>query len=176
MAHLILPNIFLVGPMAAGKSTIGRLLARELNREFYDTDQYIEQTTGVSLAWIYDVEGDEGFKKREEKIIRDLTKKEQIVLATGGGSVLSAASRQSLRHQGYVIHLQVSLEEQILRTLRDKNRPQIQTSDRKGALEAFYAAREPLYQEVADWSILTDSGPSSRIVQEIQKHLQERFL
>ena len=175
MTKLPTPNIFLVGPMAAGKSTIGKMLARELQRDFYDSDQQIEEKTGVSLAWIYDVEGEAGFREREEAMIDELTQKPGIVLATGGGSILCLGSRQLLRSRGYVIHLQVTLEEQILRTLRDKHRPLIQTSDRRGALERLYAEREPLYHEVSDRSIVTDSGPSLRIVQEICQHLKDRF-
>ena len=175
MSTLGIPNVFLVGPMAAGKSTIGRLLAKELHRKFYDTDHEIEHITGVNVAWIFDLEGEAGFRKREEMVIEQLTQIPDIVLATGGGSILSAASRQLLRSRGHVIHLQVSLEEQVLRTLRDKHRPLIQTSDRRGALERLYSEREPLYHEVADWSILTDSGPSSRIVQDIDEHLRSRF-
>lgn len=170
-----MPNIFLVGPMAAGKSTIGRILARELGREFYDSDQQIEKKTGVALTWIFDVEGEAGFRRREEMMIDELTQKPNIVLATGGGSILSSASRKILRSRGYVIYLQVTLEEQILRTLKDKHRPLIQTSDRRGALEKLYAEREPLYHDVSDWRIVTDSGPSLRIVQEIYQHLKERF-
>lgn len=161
--------------MAAGKSTIGRMLATELHRPFYDSDHELEHNTGVRVAWIYDLEGEEGFRKREEIIIDKITKLSNIVLATGGASILSLMSRQALRTHGYVIHLQVSLAEQIQRTLRDKHRPLIQTKDRRSALERLYAEREPLYHEVADWSILTDSGPSARIVQEIIAHLHERF-
>ena len=162
-----LPNIFLVGPLAAGKSTIGRLLAKALKCQFYDTDQEIERATGVSIAWIFDLEGELGFAKREEAVVDELSQIPNIVLATGGGSLLSARSRQILGARGYVIHLQ--------RTLRDKHRPLIQTSDRRGALEKLYAEREPLYHEVADWSILTDSGPSARIVHDICEHLHARF-
>lgn len=176
MSKLPIPNIYLVGPMAAGKSTIGRLLAKELKRNFYDSDQVIEHATGVSIAWIFDVEGEEGFCKREEAVIEQLTQLHNVVLATGGGSILSAKSRQLLCSHGYVIHLQVSLSEQIQRTLRDKHRPEIQTSDRRGALERLYALREPFYREIADWTILTDSGPSSRIVHEIYQHLSSKFL
>lgn len=175
MIKPIIPNIFLVGPLAAGKSTIGRLLAKALKCQFYDTDQEIERTTGVSLAWIFDLEGELGFHKREEAIVDQLSQIPNIVLATGGGSLLSARSRQILAARGYVIHLQVSLQEQVQRTLRDKHRPLIQTSDRRGALEKLYAEREPLYHEVADWSILTDSGPSARIVHDICEHLAQRF-
>ncbi len=170
-----IPSIFLVGPLAAGKSTIGRLLARELNRQFYDTDQELEHATGASIAWIFDLEGELGFRKREETMIDQLSQIPNIILATGGGSLLSPYARQILRSRGHVIHLQVSLQEQVQRTLRDKHRPLIQTNDRRGALEKLYAEREPLYHEVSDWSILTDSGPSARIVSDIYAYLLEQF-
>jgi shikimate kinase len=171
-----LPNIFLVGPLAAGKSTIGRLLAKALKCQFYDTDHEIERVTGVSLAWIFDVEGEAGFHKREEAIVDQLSQISHIVLATGGGSLLSPRSRAILAARGYVIHLQVSLQEQVQRTLRDKHRPLIQTSDRRGALEKLYAEREPLYREVSDWSILTDTSSSARVVHDIYEHLRSHFV
>lgn len=171
----VLPNIYLVGQMAAGKSTIGKLLARELSRPFYDSDQEIEAQTGVGVAWIFDIEGEEGFRRREEAMIDELTKIDNIVLATGGGTILSEKCCRILRDRGFVIYLKVSLEEQVARTVRDKHRPQIQTSDRRGALEELYAEREPIYQAVADWTCLTDSGPGSRIVHEIYQYLAARF-
>lgn len=169
------PNIYLIGPMAAGKSTIGKLLARELARPFYDSDQEIEAMTGVSVAWIFDVEGEDGFNKREESMVEELTQIEQIVLATGGGTILSPKCRKVLRSTGYIVYLSVSLEEQVNRTLRDKHRPLIQTKDRKAALEKLYAEREPLYKELANWSCQTDSGPGTKIVQEIYEHLKTQF-
>lgn len=169
------PNIYLIGPMAAGKSTIGKLLARELARPFYDSDQEIEAQTGVSVAWIFDVEGEEGFNKREETMVEELTQIKQIVLATGGGTILSPKCRKLLQSTGYIVYLSVSLEEQVNRTLRDKHRPLIQTKDRKAALEKLYAQREPLYREMANWSCQTDSGPGTKIVQEIYEHLKTQF-
>ena len=175
MDKMAIPNIYLIGPMAAGKSTIGKLLARELARPFYDSDQEIEAMTGVSVAWIFDVEGESGFNKREEAMIEELTQIEQIVLATGGGTILSPKCRRHLCQTGYIIYLSVSLEEQVNRTLRDKHRPLIQTKDRKAALEKLYAEREPLYREIANWSCQTDNGPGTKVVQDIYDHLKEHF-
>ncbi len=114
-------NIFLVGPMGAGKSTIGRQLAQQLNMEFYDSDQEIEKRTGADVGWVFDVEGEEGFRDREEKIINELTEKQGIVLATGGGSVKSRETRNRLSARGVVVYLETTIEKQLARTQRDKN-------------------------------------------------------
>ncbi|SPY96404.1 shikimate kinase I [Proteus mirabilis] len=114
-------NIFLVGPMGAGKSTIGRQLAQQLSMEFYDSDQEIERRTGADVGWVFDVEGEEGFRQREEKIINELTEKQGIVLATGGGSVKSRETRNRLSARGVVVYLETNIEKQLARTQRDKN-------------------------------------------------------
>lgn len=116
-------NIFLVGPMGAGKSTIGRQLAQQLNMEFYDSDQEIEKRTGADVGWVFDVEGEDGFRDREEKIINELTEKQGIVLATGGGSVKSRETRNRLSARGVVVYLETTIEKQLARTQRDKKRP-----------------------------------------------------
>ncbi len=114
-------NIFLVGPMGAGKSTIGRQLAQQLNMEFYDSDQEIEKRTGADVGWVFDVEGEDGFRDREEKIINELTEKQGIVLATGGGSVKSRETRNRLSARGVVVYLETTIEKQLARTQRDKS-------------------------------------------------------
>lgn len=114
-------NIFLVGPMGAGKSTIGRQLAQQLNMEFYDSDQEIEKRTGADVGWVFDVEGEDGFRDREEKVINELTEKQGIVLATGGGSVKSRETRNRLSARGVVVYLETTIEKQLARTQRDKN-------------------------------------------------------
>lgn len=114
-------NIFLVGPMGAGKSTIGRQLAQQLNMEFYDSDQEIEKRTGADVGWVFDLEGEEGFRDREEKVINELTEKQGIVLATGGGSVKSRETRNRLSARGVVVYLETTIEKQLARTQRDKN-------------------------------------------------------
>lgn len=114
-------NIFLVGPMGAGKSTIGRQLAQQLNMEFFDSDHEIEKRTGADVGWVFDLEGEEGFREREEKIINELTEKQGIVLATGGGSVKSKETRNRLSARGVVVYLETTIEKQLSRTQRDKN-------------------------------------------------------
>ncbi len=121
-------NIFLVGPMGAGKSTIGRQLAQQLNMEFFDSDQEIERRTGADVGWVFDVEGEAGFRDREEKIINELTEKQGIVLATGGGSVKSRETRNRLSARGVVVYLETTIEKQLARTQRDKNAPYCRSS------------------------------------------------
>ena len=122
-------NIFLVGPMGAGKSSIGKQLAQQLKMEFVDTDRVIEERTGADIDWIFDLEGEEGFRLREEGIIEELTAMQGIVLATGGGAVISAKNRTLLAARGTVIYLETSIEQQLERTRRDKKRPLLQNTD-----------------------------------------------
>ena len=122
-------NIFLIGPMGAGKSTIGRELADRLHLEFFDSDQEIERRTGADIAWVFDLEGEEGFRKREEGVIEDLSEKQGIVLATGGGSVISLQVRNRLSARGIVVYLETTIDKQVARTQRDRRRPLLQTSE-----------------------------------------------
>ncbi|WP_448546941.1 shikimate kinase AroK [Thalassotalea fusca] len=157
-------NIFLVGPMGAGKSTIGRELADKLHLEFFDSDQEIERRTGADIAWVFDLEGEEGFRKREENVIEDLTEKQGIVLATGGGSVISSKVRNRLSARGIVVYLETTIDKQVARTQRDRRRPLLQTSeDPRTVLENLAVERNPLYEEVADVVIQTDDQ-SAKIV------------
>ncbi|MFP3019745.1 MAG: shikimate kinase AroK [Arsenophonus sp.] len=150
-------NIFLVGPMGAGKSTIGRQLAQQLSMEFFDSDQEIERRTGADVSWIFDLEGEEGFRGREEKIINELTEKQGIVLATGGGSVKSKETRNRLSARGVVIYLETTIEKQIKRTQRDKKRPLLQINyPAREVLEKLAYERNPLYEEITDITIHTD--------------------
>lgn len=165
-------NIFLVGPMGAGKSTIGRHLADMLHLEFYDSDHEIERRTGADIAWVFDLEGEEGFRVREENVIQDLTELQGIVLATGGGSVLSKETRNRLSARGIVVYLETPIEKQVARTQRDKRRPLLQTDeDPKLVLERLAEERNPLYEEIADFTIRTDEqsarAVSSHIIDQI---------
>ncbi len=164
-------SIFLIGPMGAGKSTIGKHLARELNLDFYDSDKVVEARCGANVAWIFDVEGEAGFRRREEQVIAELTHLKGIVLATGGGSVLSGENRSVLAARGTVVYLHASLEQQLLRTAKDRNRPDLQTENVQATLEMLKKQREPLYEELADWTFTTDSKSVRAVALEIVKQL-----
>ena len=166
-------SFFLVGPMGAGKSTIGRQLARTLNLEFIDSDRNIEARTGVDIPLIFELEGEEGFRKREQEIIDYLTRRPGIVLATGGGAVLSSINRQHLSSRGQVIYLRTSVEQQLQRTARDRNRPLLQTENPEQTLQELMQIRDPLYREVADWTIETDGCRVHDVVQKIVRHIEE---
>ncbi|ADM43053.1 shikimate kinase AroK [Edwardsiella piscicida] len=165
-------NIFLVGPMGAGKSTIGRQLAQQLNMEFFDSDQEIERRTGADVSWVFDVEGEEGFRDREEKVINELTEKQGIVLATGGGSVKSRETRNRLSARGVVVYLETTIEKQLARTQRDKKRPLLQVDTPREVLEQLAQERNPLYEEIADVTIRTDEQ-SAKVVANQIIHLLE---
>lgn len=161
-------NIFLVGPMGVGKSTIGRQLAQQLSMEFFDSDQEIEQRTGADLSWVFDVEGEVGFRDREEKVIHELTEHQGIVLATGGGSVKSRETRNRLSARGIVIYLETTIEKQLARNQRDKKRPLLQVnSPPREIFEALARERNPLYEEIADVTIRTDDQSAKLIANQI---------
>ena len=160
-------NIFLVGPMGAGKSTIGRHLADELHLEFYDSDQEIERRTGADIAWIFDLEGEDGFRKREEGVINDLTDMQGIVLATGGGSVVSKMVRNRLSARGIVVYLQTTIDKQVARTQRDKRRPLLQNENPEQVLIDLAGERNPLYEEVADYVVDTDDQSARAVANQI---------
>ncbi len=144
-----LPSVFLVGPMGAGKTTIGKLLAKQLGREFLDSDWYIESQTGADIAWIFAKEGEAGFREREIRAIDELTQKPQIVLATGGGAVMSAENRAFLHQRGIVVYLNAPVDVQMARTAKDKSRPLLQQPNPKQILQDLYSIRDPLYRQVA---------------------------
>lgn len=167
-------NIFLVGPMGAGKSTIGRQLAQQLSMEFFDSDKEIERCTGADISWIFDLEGEQGFRHREEILINQLTEKKGIVLATGGGSIKSKETRNVLSARGVVIYLETSIEKQLIRTQRDKKRPLLQSV---GQCPQFFQTlakeRNPLYEEIADIIIPTENH-NFKIVAKKIIHLLEK--
>ena len=160
-------NIFLVGPMGAGKSTIGRHLADELHLDFYDSDQEIERRTGADIAWIFDLEGEDGYRKREETVINDLTDKQGNVLATGGGSIVTKAVRNRLSARGIVVYLQTTIDKQVARTQRDKRRPLLQNNDPEQVLRDLADLRNPLYEEVADYVVDTDAQSARAVANQI---------
>lgn len=161
-------NIFLVGPMGAGKSTIGRQLAQQLGMEFFDSDSVIEERAGAEISWIFDIEGEDGFRKREERIINELTQKQGIVLSTGGGVVLSKQNRNHLSARGIVIYLRTTVEKQFERTQRDKKRPLLQgVDDTRQVLENLAVIRNPLYEEIADITLPTDEQSAKVMTNQI---------
>lgn len=149
-------NIFLVGLMGSGKTTVGRALAKRLGMRFIDSDHEIESRTGASISWIFEIEGEASFRKREAEVIRDLTARKGIVLATGGGTVIDPENRRCLKERGTVIYLRASVSSLLQRTMHDRNRPLLQTEDPRGKMEALSRQREPFYREVAD--IVIDTG------------------
>jgi shikimate kinase len=160
-------SLFLVGPMGAGKSTIGRQLARQLGLEFHDSDHEIESRTGVDIPLIFEIEGETGFRKREKAVIDELTRLPGIVLATGGGAILDPDNRKHLRGRGRVIYLHTSVNQQLKRTARDRNRPLLQTENPRDRLNELMQVREPLYREIADLVINTDGKHVRNVVREI---------
>lgn len=160
-------NIFLIGLMGAGKTTIGRQLAKELQQVFIDSDHEIESRTGVTIPHIFDVEGEEGFRKRETAVIDELTQKRGIVLATGGGAVLREENRQYLRSRGTVFYLYADIETLYKRTAKDRNRPLLQAEEPKAVLASLLEKRDPFYRETADFIIDTSEGSILTAVREI---------
>ncbi|MBT8168889.1 shikimate kinase AroK [Falsiruegeria litorea] len=166
-------NIFLVGPMGAGKSTIGREIADRLHLEFFDSDQEIERRTGAAISWVFDLEGEEGFRKREETVIEDLSEKQGIVLATGGGSVISTNVRNRLSARGIVFYLETTIDKQVARTQRDRRRPLLQTSEEpRTVLENLAVERNPLYEEIADVIVKTDDQSAKVVAHNIIDRLE----
>ncbi len=164
-------NLFLVGPMGAGKSAVGRQLARLLHLEFLDSDEEIESRTGVDIAFIFEKEGESGFRKREIKVIDDLSQRDGIVLATGGGAILDAGSRSRLGARGFVVYLYTSVEQQCQRTRRGRERPLLENRDPQQALQELMTVRDPLYREVADLIVNTDGRRVQTVAKEIQAGL-----
>ena len=158
--------------MGAGKSTIGRLLAKEMRVPFKDSDKEIEQRTGADIPWIFDVEGEQGFREREQAMLAELCELNGVVVATGGGAVLRAANREVLKAGGRVVYLYTSIEQQLDRTSRDRNRPLLRTADPAKVLVDLMALRDPLYREIADLIIETDERPPRMVVQEILERLE----
>jgi len=164
-------NLFLVGPMGAGKSAVGRQLARLLHMKFRDSDDEIESRTGVDIPFIFEKEGEAGFRQREAKIIDDLSQQEGIVLATGGGAVLDPQNRNVLGARGFVVYLYTTVEQQLARTRRGRERPLLESGDPRQILADLLAVRDPLYREIADLVIETDGRKVKAVANEIVERL-----
>ncbi len=169
-------NIFIVGPMGAGKSTVGRQLSDLLSYTFKDSDQEIQRRTGVDIPTIFEFEGEAGFRARERQVIGELVNEERIVLATGGGAVLSPENRQDLSARGVVIYLHCSPEQQFARTARDRNRPLLDTEDPMTRLRELMEEREPLYRQLADMVVSTEKRGTNSVVKEIYRRLESEAI
>ena len=165
-------NIFLVGPMGAGKSAVGRHLARTLHLTFVDSDDEVESRTGVDIPFIFEKEGEEGFRKRESSAIDDLTRMDGIVLATGGGAVILPENRSHLGGRGLVVYLYTTVDQQVSRTQKGRERPLLENGDRRKILEDLLKARDPLYREVADLVVETDGRKVHSVANEIVESTQ----
>jgi shikimate kinase len=167
-------NVYLVGPMGAGKTTIGRQLSELLKLEFVDSDHEIEARTGANIPWIFDVEGEDGFRAREEQVIDELTQREGIVLATGGGVVMRPANRANLNGRGVVVYLLTPVALQMERTARDRNRPLLRTPDPRKRLTELMELRDPLYRETAHIIMPTTGGSAREVALKIAHALADR--
>ncbi|HEV2110611.1 MAG TPA: shikimate kinase AroK [Gammaproteobacteria bacterium] len=165
-------KLFLIGPMGAGKTAIGKELARQLGLGFLDADQEIERRTGADIPLIFEKEGEAGFRRREREIIQELTQRDHLVLATGGGAVLDPANREALS-RGFVIYLKATVGAQAARTGRNRNRPLLQSGDPTAKLEELFAVRAPLYESLAQLTVDTDSGQVRRIAERIVEALPQ---
>lgn len=165
-------NIYFIGLMGAGKTTIGRLLAKQMGREFYDSDVEIERKTGVKIPLIFELEGEEGFRKRETAIIEELSQLNNVVVATGGGAVLLPENRALLKNNGKIIYLRAKISDLYQRTRNDKSRPLLQGCNIKQKLEQLYVARDPIYTRLADY--IVDTGAQSAA--EITNHIEQLLM
>lgn len=160
-------RIFLIGPMGAGKSTIGRSLAELLHKNFVDSDHEIEQRTGASVSLIFEIEGEEGFRRRESAILDELTQRDNVVVATGGGAVLSEVNRTALSTRGTVVYLQAPIATLVARTRRDRHRPLLREGERSAKFEEIMRVRQPLYLAIADVIVAADQRAPASVAQEI---------
>ena len=165
-------NIFLIGSMGAGKSTIARRLAATLDKEFVDADRELEQRTGVGIPLIFELEGEAGFRKRERELLAELVMRDDIVLATGGGVVLAAENRANLAARGFVIYLDAPVDLLVARVARDRHRPLMQTPDPKATMREIVRVRDPLYRESADIVIRSSHRSSRFVVREILQRIE----
>lgn len=172
--HAVTANasVFFIGLMGAGKTTVGRVVARRLGRPFVDSDHEIEARTGARIPMIFEHEGEDGFRQRESAVIDELTQRPGLVLATGGGTVMRPQNREWLHTRGIVIYLRATPHDLWLRTRRDKNRPLLQTGDPRGKLESLYALRDPLYRECAHFVIETGRPTVNGLVNMVLMQLE----
>jgi shikimate kinase len=168
-------NLVLIGPMGAGKTSIGKRLADILNLHFVDADHRLEEVTGVSVPLIFECEGETGFRQRESQLIQSLCQSNQQLIATGGGAVLSAENRRHLKAHGFVVYLKVSVEQQLERLARDRSRPLLASGNKREKLEALAKTRNPLYQEMADFIFDSNGLQVSQSVHALQEALEHHW-
>ena len=168
-------NIILIGPMGSGKSTIGNIIAKRLRRDFQDSDHFIEKRTGVDIARIFDIEGEQGFRDRESSALNELLSENNRVIATGGGSVLRLENQQLLKQKGYIVFLDTTVNQQMQRLRRDKKRPLLQTRNPRERLESILAERRPIYLDLADLAVKTDKRMARRLAADIINQLPENI-
>jgi len=167
-------RVVLVGPMGAGKSTIGRMLAKELGYRFLDSDRIIEERCGANIPWIFDVEGEDGFRERETAMLDELTDEAGIVLATGGGAVMRSENHPLLKKNSVVVYLKTSIEQQVERTRKDRNRPLLQNDDPESVLRNLFEVRDPLYTKLADIVMYTDRKSPRLVVRQLVNRINPR--
>ena len=167
-------RIFIVGPMASGKSTLGKKLAQKLQIDFIDTDKEIEKKAGADISWIFEVEGEEGFREREKKALRESSEKDNVVISTGGGAVMASENRKLMSSQGKVIYLKTPIQLQLDRTLRDQSRPLLCEGDKEKTIRALKKERDPLYREIACITIEQKEKNNYQILQEILDKLNRK--
>lgn len=167
-------RIVLLGPMGAGKSTIGRLLARELGYQFVDSDKVIEERCGADIPWIFDVEGESGFRQRETQVLEELSHQRQVVLATGGGAVMRDDNHEALQRNALVVYLKASIEQQVERTRRDRNRPLLQNADPEEVLRRLFEIRDPIYMQLAHVVVYTDRKSPRLVVRQLVNKINPR--
>ena len=175
--HVSRPRrLFLVGPMGVGKTTIGKMLANELGLRFVDCDEEIEHRAGANIAWIFDVEGEAGFRTRESHVLDDLTQEDRVLVATGGGAVLKYENRVYLKERGTVVHLDTSVSLMVKRTANDKKRPLLQNGNPRATLQKIKKNRDPLYKEVSDLRVFIGDNSSRKAVSQILENLRKKGL
>ena len=166
-------RIYIIGPTASGKSTLGKKLAKFLRIDFYDTDKEIEKRSGADIPWIFDIEGEEGFRKREKEVLLESSKLNKCVIATGGGIVLSKDNRDLITSKGLVVYLQTSIESQLTRTKYDKSRPLLQGNNKRQTLEKLELERRHLYEEISDISVNQEEKSQKQIIKDIVSQLRK---
>ena len=169
-------NIILIGPMGAGKSSVGKRLAKQLNRKFYDCDKVLEDRTGVAITTIFELEGEQGFRQRETKILQELVEIDNAVIATGGGAVLFSGNIALLSRNSIIVYLKASVSSQIKRTRHDKKRPLLQTQDRHATLQNLAETRNPIYDRIADIVIDTDAQSINSSIEQIITQVNNKHI